>query len=65
MKRLLITILPLMLAAGCQTMTSDQAYQARYGSSQCKDRAYDAGLCYQPSNFNLFGTVVSGELQSD
>lgn len=59
----LAVILPLLALAGCQTPTSDQVYAERFGSQPCSDRADDAGLCSQPSNFNLFGTIITGELQ--
>jgi hypothetical protein len=64
MRRLAITtFLPLALLAGCQGVTSNQAYSYRFGNQWCKERAFDAGLCEQPSNFNLFGTLITGERQ--
>lgn len=64
MRRLaVVTILPVLLAAGCQGVSESQSYQQRYGHLPCNDRAYDAGLCEQPSNFNLWGTIITGERQ--
>jgi hypothetical protein len=64
MRRLaMATLLPLMALAGCQGVSESQSYEQRFGNTTCKDRAYDAGLCDQPSNFNLWGTIITGERQ--
>ncbi|MBL8581004.1 MAG: hypothetical protein JNL61_02095 [Rhizobiaceae bacterium] len=64
MRPMVLAALSLLALAGCQgAPTSDQVYAERFGNQPCSDRANDAGLCAQPSNFNLFGTIITGERQ--
>ena len=64
--RRLAGLLPLiLLLSACQsTGVYQRYYNNQFGWAGCNDHAYDAGLCEQPSNFNLFGTIITGELQS-
>jgi hypothetical protein len=54
----LLMVLTLCLLAGCQSTPPDEMFKPA-----CTPRRIDAGFCELPSNFNLFGTIVSGQLQ--
>jgi len=61
MRRFLISAVMLVsvVVTGCQTTPlppSPPSAQWRWRT--CTDRAFDAGLCEQPNNFNLFGWLI-------
>ena len=51
-------MLALAFVSGCQTTAPQKPFEPA-----CTPRRYDAGFCDLPSNFNLFATIVTGELQ--
>jgi len=54
-----LTIVAFCVLTGCQSAPpSDKPFQPA-----CTPRRIDAGYCELPSNFNLWGTIISGQLQ--
>ena len=58
MRNAIKIIVPLLVLAGCQSVPTQGGRPWPY---PCTDRAYDAGLCEQPSNLNLFGYIIGAE----
>lgn len=54
----LSAMLALVVLSACQSTPPDKMFVP-----ECTPRRYDAGMCDMPSNFNLFATIVTGEVQ--
>jgi hypothetical protein len=54
----LLVMLTLPFLTACQSTPPGEMFVPA-----CTPRRIDAGFCELPSNFNLWGTVISGQLQ--
>jgi hypothetical protein len=54
----LLMILALSFLAACQSTPPDKMFKPA-----CTPRRIDAGFCELPSNFNLWGTLITGQRQ--